>query len=57
MGWEKDNELEVSEKDLAWEEVARKKHLGCKVCGQPNPERGQTWWNDLCPEHSGTDDR
>jgi len=49
MGRAKDEEMA---KDEAWEAVARAKGLGCKVCGLVNPDRGQTWWNDLCPEHT-----
>lgn len=49
MGTFKDEEMW---KDEQWENVARAKGLGCKVCGEVNPDRGQTWWNDLCPMHA-----
>jgi hypothetical protein len=48
MGRQKDEEMD---KDMKWEQVARAKGLGCKVCGLANPQRGETWVDDLCPEH------
>jgi len=50
MGRAKDREID---KDEAWKMRARQAGVGaCKVCGAINPQRGQSWWGDLCPSCS-----
>ena len=44
----KDDEMYLDEQ---WQHVSRSLGLGCKVCSLPNPDRGKSWSDDLCPEH------